>query len=1091
MDDYAGRVLADRYRLPLPPSDEYELAETRAFDTYSGQEVLIRQVPLPEVVEAEVLEADGVAAPRRAPGRTARGPADPAVRRAIEAAQSAAQIPDHPRLDQVFDVFAESGSLWIVSELVGARPLAALLAEEPLNPYRAAEIASDVLTAVRVLHAHGWTHRNITARTVLVCEDGRVVLTGLAAGAAEEALCGYAPVPEHVGVEAPEQAPGLPGAQDGPDVPGAREMPGVPGAPVRERLGEQVREGIEEQPAPPGLPYGADPYALGGHQPGTTAGMPGPQGRAALGPYREDSSGTSGAMPRPPQQGGMPALPGAGASGSASGDIRAARAGAIAAYRAGARAAARVTGDEQRTDTGTVAGTETGAQTGAEALPAARPGAGEPPQAPGESPAGPPRGTDPDWWAQPPHAFDESDPDDDDDPPAPYRAQLAGTWRDGPAPWNDASGQLPAGGGPSPYTSGIPVGGGRPGPPPGDGGPDGSGGTDVPALPEGFPAAGDRPGSRPGGRRDDRSGDRPATPPGPGAAVARTGDGDSPYSAPGGGNDALRADAQRHRQEQQPFLEPPLPVPAGHGAGHGRWDEPVPVGAGLAYRGPTTVLAAERARQARIAVVGAVTERWAPEQAGPVHENWQLAPPIGPATDLWALGALLYRAVQGHAPYPEESAAELVQLVCAEPPAFAEECGALRPVVESLLRQDPTERPDFEELRGWLRSLIRSAPEPEAGQDVVELPSIDGRLPIVRRRGELVRRRRRGESGRHRHKRGRAKERKEQRGAKGAVAQERYADTGVRDGFQEPDERSQTYGHPAAERAGHGEQVDGAGQFEQFQQFRRYEEPERPGEQERNAEHGRYDGGGRYEEAGQPGARGSRHLGRTLLIAVLIVLATGVGYAVVVMPKSGTQEGGSVGEASSPGSSAQAQSPGPQSPAPGSSAPEKPDSPSKPASQETVPAANLPKGYVLRKDTEGFQVAVPQAWQRRPVNDSQQVRYADGGFQLIVVTGRDSVQDMGGDPMKYQLDKEPELTQYRTSSWATSGNLLRIDVGRKATAEGLFTWQDSNGIEVAVRNDAMIIDGRYHIVQVIGPKTESDKVKEVFEQAKASYQVTR
>lgn len=62
MDDYAGRVLADRYRLPLPPADEYELAETRAFDTYSGQEVLIRQVPLPEVVEAEVLDADGLPA---------------------------------------------------------------------------------------------------------------------------------------------------------------------------------------------------------------------------------------------------------------------------------------------------------------------------------------------------------------------------------------------------------------------------------------------------------------------------------------------------------------------------------------------------------------------------------------------------------------------------------------------------------------------------------------------------------------------------------------------------------------------------------------------------------------------------------------------------------------------------------------------------------------------------------------------------------------------------------------------------------------------------------------------------------------------
>lgn len=193
MEDYAGRILADRYRLPLPPSDEYELVETRAFDTRSGQEVLVRQVPLPEIVDAELLdEAPGQAL--RPAGRRSAGDL-PAVRRAIAAAQAAASVPDHPRLDQVFDVFAEGGSLWIVSELVPARPLAALIADEPLSPYRAAEVAADVLTALRVLHAHGWTHRNITARTVLVCDDGRVVLTGLAAGAAEDALCGYDPVP--------------------------------------------------------------------------------------------------------------------------------------------------------------------------------------------------------------------------------------------------------------------------------------------------------------------------------------------------------------------------------------------------------------------------------------------------------------------------------------------------------------------------------------------------------------------------------------------------------------------------------------------------------------------------------------------------------------------------------------------------------------------------------------------------------------------------------------------------------------------------------------------------------------------------------
>ncbi|MGP4112825.1 protein kinase, partial [Streptomyces sp. 4N509B] len=165
------------------------------------------------------------------------------------------------------------------------------------------------------------------------------------------------------------------------------------------------------------------------------------------------------------------------------------------------------------------------------------------------------------------------------------------------------------------------------------------------------------------------------------------------------------------------------------------------------YRGPDTALAAERARQARMTTVGAVTERWAPEQAGPVYEHWRLAPPVGPAADFWALGVLLFRAVQGYPPYPEDSAAELTQAVCAEQPAFAEDCGALRPVVESLLRQDPTERPSAEELRGWLRSLLRSAPEPEVGQHTVTAPppalepgrpADPRRLPIVRRRGPLV-----------------------------------------------------------------------------------------------------------------------------------------------------------------------------------------------------------------------------------------------------------------------------------------------------------------------------------------------------------------
>ncbi|NSC23427.1 protein kinase, partial [Streptomyces albus subsp. chlorinus] len=217
---YGGRLLAGRYRLPAPPADSCDLAGSLAWDTASGQEVHVRQVPLPEVVEAEVVEdghgsgaggdgTRGAAGPygtdvpygRGAPygpdgGRATRSPADLVVRRAMEAAVAAAQLPDHPRLDQVFDVFVEDGGLWIVSERVPGRPLSALLADRPLGAHRAAEIAADLLAALRIVHAHGWVHRNLTAHTVLICEDGRALLTGLAVGAAQEALCGYDPLPE-------------------------------------------------------------------------------------------------------------------------------------------------------------------------------------------------------------------------------------------------------------------------------------------------------------------------------------------------------------------------------------------------------------------------------------------------------------------------------------------------------------------------------------------------------------------------------------------------------------------------------------------------------------------------------------------------------------------------------------------------------------------------------------------------------------------------------------------------------------------------------------------------------------------------------
>ncbi|NNN38010.1 serine/threonine protein kinase [Streptomyces sp. S3(2020)] len=401
-----------------------------------------------------------------------------------------------------------------------------------------------------------------------------------------------------------------------------------------------------------------------------------------------------------------------------------------------------------------------------------------------------------------------------------------------------------------------------------------------------------------------------------------------------------------------------------------------------------------------MAVVGPVTERWAPEQAGPVHENWQLAAPIGPATDLWALGALLFRAVQGHAPYPEESTAELVQMVCAEPPAFAEECGPLRPVVESLLRQDPTERLDFEELRGWLRSLVRSAPEPEAGAYVIAAPPVDAtRLPVVRRRGELVRRRRAGlpaTSAHGRHKR--AKQ-------------------------------------------------------------------------------------GRQEVASSP-----RRLGRTLLLLVLLLMAAAIAYAMLFMPKS-TDSTGGAGDTDRTGSAGEvSEAPASSEPRPDQNSPKA--SPSESAEPQATTGPDVADGFTLRTDSAGFRVAVASGWSHTPENGRGQVVYTHGDFDLIVVPGRDSADEYGEDPMAYQREDERELQPYRDSSWASASGLKTIQVGGRTMAEGQFTWTDDAGRELFVRNLAMLVDGKYHVVQVRGPEAERDEVTRLFEQAAATYEVT-
>ncbi|WP_055530178.1 protein kinase domain-containing protein [Streptomyces graminilatus] len=658
MDDYPiGRLLGGRYRLPA--DDGLDTIITDGLDTLSGHQVQLTRIALPETLAAD---------PRAySPSNTVpSGDQEPdgPVRRACEAVRALTLLPDHPHLVQVFDVLMDGSAMWIVSEYVAARPLSALLARAPLTPSRAAEIAREVLHGVRALHARGWLHRNITEHTVLICENGSVLMSGLAQSVAEEALCGYAPrpLPHACADEAAQRAPG-------------------------------------------GLP---------------------------------DTAAESGKQTEP-----------------------------------------------SRT------------------LPARTAGGG---------------------WA------------------------------------------------------------------------------------------------------------------------------------------ALRADAQRQAAASTPLTPSPLAK-----AGPDQTARPADrCDTGEDFHCPVTALEAQRARDTRIMRVDAVTERWAPEQAAPVGETWHLAPPLGPSVDLWALGALLFRALQGHPPFPEDDVAELLAMVCTEPPAFAEDSGEMRAIIESLLRQDPAQRLSLDEAEGWLRSLVRHARELVPAPPSRSLEAPRGRLPVLRLRGHLVRRR-------------------------------SPAPVDVRQG-----RHRRTRAAP-------------------------------------------------------------RLRGRTLLVVTALPLALGAtAYAVLALSQSGSADAPD-DAAASPRPSAHREATPPPTPAP------------EPADGD------------VRHDPAGFQIAVGDGWKRHLDAAQSRVRFTRGGLTLIVVPGRDTVSEHDSDPLSYQKT-EPELAPYRADPEGTATGVRRIDIGQDISlAEGQYSFTDAAGTQFYARNQALVADGRYHIVFVQGPAAQRELITRVFNQAVATY----
>jgi hypothetical protein len=129
----------------------------RAADTLLRRDVAIKEVILP---------------PGLAPSDR-----DAMYERTMREARAAAAL-QHPAVVQVYDVVHENGRPWIVMELLDARSLADMVIEDgPVNPRVVAKIGIALLGALEVAHAHGVLHRDVKPANVLICSDGRCVLT--------------------------------------------------------------------------------------------------------------------------------------------------------------------------------------------------------------------------------------------------------------------------------------------------------------------------------------------------------------------------------------------------------------------------------------------------------------------------------------------------------------------------------------------------------------------------------------------------------------------------------------------------------------------------------------------------------------------------------------------------------------------------------------------------------------------------------------------------------------------------------------------------------------------------------------------------
>lgn len=150
-----GHRLAGRYELEEPLDRSPGGVLWRALDTALGREVAVR-ISTPAVAD------------------------DPDAARRFRTRATAAAGLEHRHAVTVYDVAAEDGRPYVVTELAEGVSLRQLLTGGALSPGAVATIGRDVADALAAAHARGLVHGDLTTANVLVAPTGEAKLADLA-----------------------------------------------------------------------------------------------------------------------------------------------------------------------------------------------------------------------------------------------------------------------------------------------------------------------------------------------------------------------------------------------------------------------------------------------------------------------------------------------------------------------------------------------------------------------------------------------------------------------------------------------------------------------------------------------------------------------------------------------------------------------------------------------------------------------------------------------------------------------------------------------------------------------------------------------